>query len=138
MALGDKLAICDEMGIDALCERIIAGESQTAIAKSIGVSIATLFNWISRDSERSARARDARRTAAGSFADMAVQVLSDASDVFELTKARELASHYRWQASKANPKEFGDKIEIDQRTTLTDLTEEQLDAKLERLINAGG
>lgn len=138
MAKGDKLAACDALGIDALCEKLIAGDSQTKIAKDIGVSIATLCNWIAGDPERSARAREARIAAARSFDEMAEQVLVDASDPFGLAKARELASHYRWKASKSNPREYGDKIEIDQRTTITDLTEEQLDAKLARLINAGG
>lgn len=138
MALGDKLALCDALGVDALCEQIISGESQTAIAKGLGVSLYTLVQWISGDEERSVRVREARKTAANSFSDMAVAVLTDAGDAFGLAKARELASHYRWQASKANPREYGDKIEIDQRTTITDLTEEQLDAKLARLINSGG
>ncbi|MCY1243810.1 hypothetical protein D9M72_568450 [compost metagenome] len=54
-----------------------------------------------------------------------------------MAKARELASHFRWKASKANPREYGEKLEIDQKTTITDLTEEQLDAKLARLLEAG-
>jgi hypothetical protein len=138
MAKGDKLAACDALGIDALCEKLIAGCSQTKIAKDIGISIATLCNWIAADPERSARAREARIAAARSYDDIAEQVLVDATDPFGLAKARELASHYRWRASKSNPREYGDKIEIDQRTTITDLTEDQLDAKLARLINSGG
>ncbi len=137
MAKGDKTAACDAMGIDGLCERLIAGESQAAIAAEIGVSAATLVNWIAADLERSARAREARRVAASSHADKAEEVLLAATDPFGLARARELAQHYRWKASKADPKAFGDKIEIDQRTTYTDLTDEQLDAKLAAIANAG-
>ena len=135
---GAKLAACDAMGIDALCEKLIAGVSQTAIAAEIGVSLATLIAWVAADPERSARAREARVASAGNFADRAEEELRRASDPFTLARARELASHYRWKASKASPKDFGDKIEIEQRTTLTDLTEEQLDAKLARLLAAEG
>lgn len=138
MAKGDKLALCDAMGIEDLCERLIAGESQRAIAESIGVSQATLINWIAADPERSAHAREARIAAARSFDEKAEQFLIDAGDPFELAKARELASHYRWKASKSNPREYGDKMEIEQKTTITDLTEEQLDAKLAFLLAATG
>lgn len=137
MARGDKAAACDAMGIDELCDRIIDGESQTAIARDIGVSIATLIGWIASDTERSARAREARIASASSFSDKAAEELQGATDVFGLAKARELASHWRWRASKANPRDFGDKIEIDQRTTITDLTDDQLDAKLTRLLAQG-
>ena len=81
--------------------------------------------------------REARIAAARTFDEMAEAELRGATDPFGLAEARELASHYRWKASKSNPREYGDKLEIDQRTTITDLTEEQLDAKLARLLNAG-
>jgi DNA-binding transcriptional regulator YdaS (Cro superfamily) len=127
----------DALGVDALCDRLCAGESQTAIAESLGVGVATLSRWIAADPERSARVREARIAAARTFDEMAEAELRKATDPFGLAKARELASHYRWKASKSNPREYGEKIEIDQRTTITDLTEEQLDAKLTRLLNAG-
>jgi hypothetical protein len=138
MAKGDQLKKCDEFGIDEVAERLMGGETQTSVAAVIGVSQATLINWIASDPERSARAREARIAAARTFDDMAEQVLLNALDTFGLAKARELASHYRWKAAKANPREYGEKIEIDQKTTLTDLTEEQLDAKLAKLLAAGG
>lgn len=127
----------EALGVDALCDRLCAGESQTAIADSLGVGIATLSRWIAADPERSARVREARIAAARTFDEMAEAELRAAADTFGLAKARELASHYRWKAAKSNPREYGDKLEIDQRTTITDLTEEQLDAKLTRLLNAG-
>lgn len=127
----------EALGVDALCDRLCDGESQTAIAGSLGVGIATLSRWIAADPDRSARVREARIAAARTFDEMAEAELRRAADPFGLAKARELASHYRWKASKSNPREYGDKLEIDQRTTITDLTEEQLDAKLTRLLNAG-
>ena len=136
MAKGDQLKKCDDFGMDEVAERLMGGETQTSIAGVIGVSQATLINWIASDPERSARARESRIAAARTFDDMAEQVLLEAGDTFGLAKARELASHYRWKASKANPREYGDKIEIDQKTTITDLTDEQLDAKLAKLLNA--
>lgn len=100
----------DAKGIDWLCDKLSAGESQRAISAELGIGIATLGRWIAADPERSARAREARIVAARAFDEMAEQVLTDAEDAFGLAKARELASHYRWKASKANPREYGDKV----------------------------
>ena len=138
MANGSKTSALDAFGIGAVCERLIAGDSQSQIAADIGVSVALLSTWLGSDPERSARAREARIAAARQFDEKAEAELRAASDPFTLAKARELAQHYRWKASKASPKEYGDKIEIDQKTTLVDLTDEQLDARLAQLIAAGG
>lgn len=135
--MGEAQEKLDAYGIDALCDDLLTGVSQASIAKASGVSQSALVRWIAADPERSARVREARIAAARHFDECAEQVLKDASDSFGLAKARELASHYRWKASKSNPREYGDKIEIDQKTTVTDLTEEQLDAKLARLLAAG-
>jgi len=125
----------DQRGVEWLCNQIIDGQSQTSIAQSVGVSLATLSNWIAADIERSARVREARIASSRAYDEKAEQALMDARDPFELAKARELASHYRWKASKTNPKEYGERVEIDQKTSITDLTEEQLDAKLAALFN---
>lgn len=125
----------DQRGVEWLCNQIIDGQSQTSIAQSVGVSLATLSHWIAADIERSARVREARIASSRAYDEKAEQALMDARDPFELAKARELASHYRWKASKTNPKEYGERVEIDQKTSITDLTEEQLDAKLAALFN---
>ena len=127
----------DAIGIEWVCDQICACNTQTAIANTLQVGIATLCRWIASDLERSARVREARIAAARTFDDMAEQALMDAKDPFGLAKARELASHYRWKASKFSPREFGEKIEIENRTTITDLTDDQLNARLAELTAAG-
>lgn len=138
MDRGEATEALDAFGIDKVCDLLMAGDSQRKIAQTVGVGLATLVRWIAADVDRSARAREARIASARQFDEMAEEVLTKASDPFELSKAKELAHHYRWKASKASPKEFGDKIEIDQKTTLVDLTDEQLDARLAKLVAAGG
>ena len=138
MAKGDATSSLNAYGIDKVCEHLMEGKSQSHIAEQIGVGLASLIRWIAADVERSARAREARIAAARQFDEKAEAELRAASDPFTLAKARELAQHYRWKASKASPKEYGDKIEIDQKTTLVDLTDEQLDARLAQLLEQSG
>lgn len=104
----DKL---DALGIDAFCDRICSGESQTSIAQSLGVGFATLSRWIAADPERSARVREARISAARAYEELAEQGLRDAIDPFELSKAKELAHHYRWKSAKSDPRQYGDKVQ---------------------------
>ena len=40
-------------------------------------------------------------------------VIQQAADPFELAKAKELAHHYRWRASKIAPRDYGDRIQAD-------------------------
>ena len=98
--------------IEDLCARIEDGDSLTKIAGDLGARVSMLTAWIARDPKRSARARESRISAASAYADLALKTLQDARDPFEVQRAREIASHYRWQAARANPAGYGDKIEL--------------------------
>lgn len=100
----------DEKGIDWLCDRLTDGAMQREICDELGIGAATLGKWIAADPERSARAREARIASARAYDELAALGIMNASDPFELAKAKEMAHHYRWKASKINPKEFGDKV----------------------------
>ena len=100
----------DAFGIEAVCERLADGVTMTAIAEEIGVTVGKLSQWIASDEEHSARAREARIHAARIWDEKALSVVEQAQDLFELQRARELAQHYRWRASKTAPKEYGDRV----------------------------
>jgi len=100
-----------EMGIDAICDKLCEGETLTAIAKEIGVAVSGLVNWIEKDQERAVRAREARTMSARLWDEKAEAVLTKSKDQFELAKARELASHYRWRAKAVAPRDYGDKVQ---------------------------
>lgn len=70
----DKLAA---IGIAAVCDRIEGGESQAEIAKSIGVAVSTLSEWLNlpAHAERSARARE---NSAESWLDRGLDVVQSA------------------------------------------------------------
>jgi hypothetical protein len=98
----------DAIGTDAVCAEVQSGTSLTAIARKNGVSVGALLTWIESDPDRSARVRESRSLMARHWDEKAESAISEAADEFELKKARELASHYRWRASKIRPGEYGD------------------------------
>lgn len=104
----DKL---DALGIDAFCDAIMECHSMTHIAHSLDVSIGSLVSWLAADSDRSARSREARARTALLWEERAEDRISNATDPFSLSKAKELAHHYRWRASKIAPRDYGDKMQ---------------------------
>lgn len=100
------------LDIEKVCAAVIDGTMLTRIAESVGLSKSALLSWIDSDDVRSARVREARNQAAGSWDERAEQVIEDAGDPFSLAKARELAQHYRWRASKIGHKVYGDKLDL--------------------------
>lgn len=123
----------DEVGVEAICRRIIEGESMTAIAASFGLGTGSLRYWVSLDISRSARVREARALTGAACDDEALDRIDAASDPFELAKAREAAQHLRWRAKAIAPKEYGEKVSMETTIKYADLTDEQIDARLAAL-----
>lgn len=96
----------DEIGLEAVCERIENGESQAEIAKSIGVSPSTLSAWLNlpENAERSARAREA---SAESWLDRGLGKLEaacDKSSGIDASAARAYAQECARRAAIRNPR----------------------------------
>lgn len=127
-----------ESAADILCERIVAGETLTAIAKSLKTTVQSLAYWIAADVSRSARVREARIAAAGSYSDLALQAINEAGEPFELARARELAQHYRWKASKADPRTYGDKLDLTAEIGIKALPDDVLQAETMKLARKLG
>lgn len=107
---GDARTALDSFGVDAVCSAIAERSSLTSIAEDqIGVSIGSLLAWIESDPERSARVREARSAMARVWDEQAEAEIRLADNDLSLRKAKELAHHYRWRASKVS-KEYGDRL----------------------------
>lgn len=130
---GEAEAILNAFGLEALCDRLVSGETQTAICKSLKVTKGSLSRWISLDAERQARVREARIEAAQAFDDLAEDAIKKARGKDGIAKARELAHHYRWRASKANPREYGEKLQVDQTSTIINLSDEEIARRAENI-----
>lgn len=110
---GGAEAILDKLGIEALCDLIADGKSQRTVCQEINVERGSLRRWLALDPERQRLFDMARVEAAEGFVDMAEQELRTAKPTkIALARARELASHYRWKASKANVQRYGDKVAV--------------------------
>lgn len=112
----------DRKGVDWVCDRIEDGDSLTAIARTLDIGVSTFTRWIGADAERSARIASARRASALSMAHKAEAVLLDLDDdgsPAAIARARELASHYRWEAKMRNPRDFGEKVQTEHSGTVT-------------------
>lgn len=118
---GEAKVKLDKIGVETLCEDLCSGYSLTAAANEYGVSLSALLNWIEAESERSARVREARHSMAKIWDEKAEDEIRQAVDEFQLKKARELAQHYRWRASKIGIREYGDKVEVKGTMTLEQL-----------------
>lgn len=103
------MSVLDLFGIDWVCDRIGDEATLTAIAREASVATATLLNWINLDADRSARVKAARTQMAAVWDERATEVIVAAATPFDLAKARELAQHYRWRASKISPA-YNDKV----------------------------
>lgn len=117
--------------LEAICDMIEDGMMQSEIIREIGMSVGGYNRWLAADPERSARVIESRIHSAATYADKAERVLEQADDEFPLRKARELAHHYRWKASKMNPKAFGDRVQQD--VNISDPLADRLDAAIRRV-----
>ena len=112
----------DHFGIDWVCGRLESGMMYKHIADEVGGSDTDLCRWIAADQGRSARVAESRAKGAFAWDTMAQDVLaaipSDATQG-DITRARELASHFRWRASKLGRKIYGERVQVDGKTTVT-------------------
>jgi terminase small subunit-like protein len=107
-------------GVDALYQRLAAGENLSAIARTITVKDprtgvlrspdrATVRRVLNNSDERRVRYADARKESAEADVDAAREKLETAPETREgIAKAREVAAHLRWEATKKDRDQFGD------------------------------
>ena len=107
----------DDLGIEAICDRIRDGEAIGSILRSLGnVGWAVWQAWVAADPARPARIDDARRESADTEDELALKVLDeippDATPAV-IARAREIAQHRRWRSAKRNPSVYGDRVAVD-------------------------
>jgi hypothetical protein len=109
-------------------------------ARSVGLNgRRTLEFWSKTHPEFHARYARARANGSHKFATKAVEILENAaasSDMpgSQVTAVRNCADGYKWYASKLNPAIYGDKLDLTATVGIVQLTDGQIDAKLDALL----
>ena len=104
----------EKIGIDSICAAVMTGASLTAIAGEMDdVPPKILMQWIEGSDSRVAKVKEARVVSSYHFADQALIEIKAAEGKDQISRARELAHHYRWLASKFNRDVFGSHQTID-------------------------
>lgn len=97
------------------------------------------MEWLQRHEEFREQYAHAREVQAELLAEDIIN-LSDAviEDGAAVAKARLQVDARKWYASKLAPKRYGDRIQHEQKITITDLTDEELDKRIKELNNGQG
>jgi hypothetical protein len=146
---------------DQICERIADGESLRSICRDESMpSKATVFRWLVEFPDFETKYAHAREAQADTLVDEIVSIADEEVTMIRADKHKPGADEdaqvevvfdqtavarnklrvaaRQWTAEKLRPKKYGPKLEIDQRTTLTDLTDDQLNARIAQLSAAAG
>ena len=98
----DKL---EAIGIDAICERIEAGESQREIAASVGCDVTQVNRWLNSD-EHAQRSMRARIASAEAWLDRGLEAIASAlrkDGGIDASAARAYAQECARRAAVRNP-----------------------------------
>ena len=141
-SIADRL---DEIGIDAICERIANCDFLQTIADDNGVSRGSLTNWLNNDDNAVMYAR-AREAQADKMAEDILSIADDGTrdtyidaegnertDQDVIARSRLRVDARKWLASKMAPKKYGDKQTIDLNADVVVMGDEQRKERLAEL-----
>lgn len=100
------------LDIDEVSEFVQAGGTLTKYAKIKHRDPGRVYAWIFGNAQNLARYRAAQANAADACVDRADEVLDEIRLVSDVPRAREIAQHNRWKASKMAPARYGDKLDV--------------------------
>lgn len=135
-----------------ICNLLMLGESLRSICKRPGMpAIRTVMYWLQRHEDFMQQYACAREIQAELLAEEIIEIADDSSgDVIVDDDGKEQTNHERvarsrlrvdarkWYASKLAPKRYGDRIQHDQKITITDLTDDEIDKRIKELSNGQG
>jgi hypothetical protein len=107
------------VGITPILEAIYKGYNIVDVAKQINVSVTILLTWLDNEGLMQ-KVEDATKFSAEGYLSEASTLLREAQTEFQLKKAKEIASHGRFMASKLDKPKYGnDNTKLGNATGLT-------------------
>lgn len=145
---GGRPTIFSEELADTICERLALGESLRAICRDDDMpAMSAVFRWLAANQSFREQYAHAREAQADALADDILDIADTAKETNEAVRKAQLRIESRkWIAAKLKPKKYNDRvinevtgadggpIQHDHMVTLSNLTDEQLDA-LEEVTN---
>jgi hypothetical protein len=96
--------------VDAICERLIEGESLVQICRYENMpGYSTIMGWLNKHAEFADKYARAREAQADYLADDIIRIADESEDA---QKARLQVDARKWKASKLAPKKYGDKLDL--------------------------
>src|SRR5437879_2462822 len=123
-------------GWEQVFERVASGESQTAIAASMGVSQGFFSRVMHLDAERVRAFREAKRLWAITLVERTGDLVNNVKENRDsIAKVSEVAAHNRWEAGKWDRELFGeDKGDVN--VNVTNIAALHVDALRHRIVEA--
>ncbi|MFP9529107.1 terminase small subunit-like protein [Pectobacterium brasiliense] len=140
---------------EIICLRLAEGESLRSVCSDDGMpSKQAVLRWLARNEEFRAQYVRAKEEGAEAIAEELFDIADDGTNDWmeKLDKDGECIGYQlngehvqrsklridtrKWYLSKIMPKKYGDKVQHEQKITITDLTDEELDRRLQELTNA--
>jgi hypothetical protein len=134
---------------EAICIRLASGESLRSVCTSDDMpDKTTVLRWLARNEEFRTQYARSKEESAEAIAEEYFDILDEmppakadgSLDSAAVAWAKNRADGRKWYLSKIMPKKYGDKVQTEHSGSiqLTDLTEEDLDRRIEALKNAEG
>ena len=134
---------------EAICIRLASGESLRSVCTSGDMpDKTTVLRWLARNEEFRTQYARSKEESAEAIAEEYFDILDEmppakadgSLDSAAVAWAKNRADGRKWYLSKIMPKKYGDKVQTEHSGSiqLTDLTEEDLDRRIEALKNAEG
>ena len=144
---------------DIICERLASGESMRSISRDEGMpASSTMFKWLRIHPVFTEQYTRAKEESADALVEEMLDIADDGTNDWmekhgkdgenvgwqvngeSVARSRVRVETRKWISSKLKPKKYGDKITTEHTggITLTDVSDEELDRKLQSLINAAG
>ena len=97
--------------MDDVIDKLSETGNLTKACRDTGVSKTTFLRWCDADAANADRYARAREASGESWEDKSTETVELAKkDEVQLARLRE--DNYRWRAKMANPKQYGDKIDL--------------------------
>jgi predicted transcriptional regulator len=115
---------------DFIVSEICAGKTVARVERELGLTVTTVHKVAEQDTSFRERIIRARITGTDALVDTLHTVADDEPDV---QRARLKSDNIKWVASRLNPQQYGDRINMDVRHSV-DLDSAMLEAR-ERIVN---